>query len=137
MSCCQSLARLGLIRAVGALLTEIIQGVALDTRMMVALVLFLWVSTFGSAFLESLPYTTTISYILMDMEAKDELGIPGEAMLLANRFEVIVCVCCSNAFGVGALCWGLHGRDWLYHGLLRWGTTCTPLHVFHQESGRC
>ena len=37
----------------------------MEYRLLVAITIVLWVSTFGSAFLESLPFTTTIVYILI------------------------------------------------------------------------
>lgn len=49
----------------------------------VALVLFIWVSALGSAFLESLPYTTTITYILSGMISDNNLGIPIEPLVWA------------------------------------------------------
>eukprot|EP00973_Karenia_brevis_P084260 11693308-Karenia_brevis.AAC.1 len=33
--------------------------------------MLLWVCAFGSAFLESLPFTTTMVYILLDMKQQD------------------------------------------------------------------
>jgi Na+/H+ antiporter NhaD/arsenite permease-like protein len=56
----------------------------------VALVLFLWVSAIGSAFLESLPYTTTITYILLNMINSNDLGIP--VLPLAWALSVGACV---------------------------------------------
>lgn len=57
----ETIAEMGLIRAIGSGLESIIVQVPLESRLPVAMVLFLWVSAIGSAFLESLPYTTTIA----------------------------------------------------------------------------
>merc|ERR1719231_1019446 len=45
-------------------------------RFPVAMLLVLWVSSLGSAFLESLPYTTTITYIIMGLIQSDSIGMP-------------------------------------------------------------
>lgn len=55
-----------------------------------ALVIFLWVSAIGSAFLESLPYTTTITYIIINLMNQDDLGIP--ILPLAWALSVGACV---------------------------------------------
>ncbi|KAF4677086.1 protein kinase [Perkinsus chesapeaki] len=52
----ESINELGLIRAIGDVLTNIITSVPIEHRLWVAQLLILWVSAIGSAFLESLPY---------------------------------------------------------------------------------
>ncbi|KAK3273681.1 hypothetical protein CYMTET_18091 [Cymbomonas tetramitiformis] len=88
----ESLAELGFIREIGQALTDIIKSVPQESRLGVALLLVLWVSAIGSAFLESLPYTTTITYILLDMRNNqaDELGI--DVNKLAWALSVGACV---------------------------------------------
>lgn len=54
------------------------------------MVLFLWVSAIGSAFLESLPYTTTITFIIISLMNADDLEIPIEP--LAWALSVGACV---------------------------------------------
>jgi len=73
----EGLVELGLIRAIGEGLNRIIVAVPLESRLPVANLLFLWVSAFGSAFFESLPYTATIVAVLQNMRfSSDDLGIP-------------------------------------------------------------
>ncbi|KAF4751690.1 protein kinase [Perkinsus olseni] len=67
---------LGLIRAIGDLITDIITSIPLTHRLWVSQLLILWISAIGSAFLESLPYTTTVAYILINLRGKSDLGIP-------------------------------------------------------------
>ncbi|EER14715.1 pink-eyed dilution protein, putative [Perkinsus marinus ATCC 50983] len=67
---------LGLIRAVGDLITNIITSIPLPHRLWVSQLLILWISAIGSAFLESLPYTTTVAYILINLRGQADLGIP-------------------------------------------------------------
>jgi len=76
----ECLAELGMIKAVGDVLADTIRGVDVSSRLPVAVVLVLWVSTLGSAFLESLPYTTTMTYILADLQNSGDLGIPVEPL---------------------------------------------------------
>lgn len=85
------LAELGLIRWIGSLLTKIILSVQdEEQRVAIACLVFLWVSAIGSAFLESLPYTTTIVAILATLRSSGELGIPTEP--LAWALSVGACV---------------------------------------------
>ncbi|EER14713.1 pink-eyed dilution protein, putative [Perkinsus marinus ATCC 50983] len=67
---------LGLIRALGDLITNIITSIPLPHRLWVSQLLILWISAIGSAFLENLPYTTTVAYILINLRGKADLGIP-------------------------------------------------------------
>merc|ERR1712137_580652 len=56
----EGLSELGLIPALGDSIVKAIELFSEDVRMYVALIIILWASALGSAFLESLPYTTTI-----------------------------------------------------------------------------
>ena len=64
----ETLGELGVIRTLGGGLADIIKSVDIDNRLTVAMILMLWVSGLGSAFLESLPYTTTVCYLLLNLE---------------------------------------------------------------------
>jgi len=86
----ESLAELGLIRFIGGHMSDFIKTVDIDDRLTVAMVIFLWVSAIGSAFLESLPYTTTITYIIINLLNEDDLGIP--ILPLAWALSVGACV---------------------------------------------
>ena len=86
----ECLGELGVIRTLGAALADIIKSVDIDNRLSVAMVLMLWVSGIGSAFLESLPYTTTVCYILLNLENDPDLGIPTKP--LAYALSVGACV---------------------------------------------
>ena len=50
----------GLIRAVGAFLTDVVAAVGEAQRELVSVVLLVWVSALVSAFLDTLPYTATM-----------------------------------------------------------------------------
>ena len=72
----EGLAELGLIRAIGNFLINVIAGVDQESRLPVACLLILWVSSLGSAFFESLPYTATIAAVLKNMQYADtDIGI--------------------------------------------------------------
>ncbi|CAD7958955.1 unnamed protein product [Amoebophrya sp. A25] len=72
----ECLGEMGLIRLVGDAMADVIRGMPADARFPVGMLLFLWVSSMGSAFLESLPYTTTMCYLLKAMHVEeDSLGI--------------------------------------------------------------
>jgi Na+/H+ antiporter NhaD/arsenite permease-like protein len=86
----ETLAELGLIRAIANALASIIKEVDPESRLAVAMILFLWVSGIGSAFLESLPYTTAVTYVLINLDNNNDLGIPIDA--LAWALSVGACI---------------------------------------------
>mmetsp|Transcript_18814 Transcript_18814/g.44348 ORF Transcript_18814/g.44348 Transcript_18814/m.44348 type:complete len:1301 (-) Transcript_18814:275-4177(-) len=71
-----SLEELGLVRAIGTGFAEGINRLPAESQLPVALVAVLWISAIGSAFLESLPFTMVITYVLH--------GINSEGVLLAQ-----------------------------------------------------
>lgn len=71
----EGLVELGLIRAVGKGFVSIITSVPIQSRVTVGCLLILWVSSVGSAFFESLPYTITVCGILNNMKTMG-IGIP-------------------------------------------------------------
>eukprot|EP00746_Dinoflagellata_sp_MGD_P006918 gnl/MRDRNA2_/MRDRNA2_113639_c0_seq1.p1 gnl/MRDRNA2_/MRDRNA2_113639_c0~~gnl/MRDRNA2_/MRDRNA2_113639_c0_seq1.p1 ORF type:complete len:258 (-),score=30.47 gnl/MRDRNA2_/MRDRNA2_113639_c0_seq1:96-830(-) len=87
----ECLNELGLIRAIGEGIMHVILNVDINYRLPVAITIILWISTIGSAFLESLPFTTTIVYILLELREDEEaLGIP--TMPLVWALSVGACV---------------------------------------------
>lgn len=73
----ESLSELGVIRTLGDSLVTLMELPAVENRMYFAIILILWVSGIGSAFLESLPYTTTIVYIIKDLMRDPDKMIDG------------------------------------------------------------
>merc|ERR1712050_536964 len=61
-----------------------------ETRMVYAIIMLIWICSFGSAFLESLPFTTTIVYVLLDMQQQETPGLDPE--VLAWPLSVGACV---------------------------------------------
>lgn len=76
----ESVSELGLIRALGDVVESIIRSAPEGARLEVAIVLFVWFSALGSAFLESLPFTTTITFLIKDLQRQD-LGIDTDALI--------------------------------------------------------
>eukprot|EP00927_Polykrikos_kofoidii_P005212 TRINITY_DN12081_c0_g1_i2.p1 TRINITY_DN12081_c0_g1~~TRINITY_DN12081_c0_g1_i2.p1 ORF type:complete len:729 (+),score=109.50 TRINITY_DN12081_c0_g1_i2:106-2187(+) len=123
----ECLAELGLIKAIGSLLADTIKGVPIGARLEVAVILVLWVSTLGSAFLESLPYTTTMTYILADLRNNGTLGIPVEPLCwslsvgacvggigsIMGSSANLVCLSVSERYSPGN---PVTGRDFLVYG---------------------
>jgi len=70
-----TLEELGVINKLGMGLMDFIKTVPPDSRMAFAVVVILWVSSIGSAFLESLPYTTTITTIIKDLQDETIEGV--------------------------------------------------------------
>eukprot|EP00811_Abedinium_folium_P003296 NODE_1302_length_2529_cov_10.098251.p1 GENE.NODE_1302_length_2529_cov_10.098251~~NODE_1302_length_2529_cov_10.098251.p1 ORF type:complete len:639 (-),score=181.65 NODE_1302_length_2529_cov_10.098251:611-2278(-) len=86
----ESLGELGMLRAVSDAVVWLIEAFPEDSRLYFALIIILWVSAFGSAFLESLPYTTTIVYIILDLRKKTIPGVDTE--LLAWPLSIGACI---------------------------------------------
>lgn len=77
----EGLSELGVIRTLGDALVDLIQAFDVDSRKYAAIIIILWVSGIGSAFLESLPYTTTIVYIILDLRNKTIDGVNIETLV--------------------------------------------------------
>lgn len=86
----ESLSELGVIKLLGDTIAALIMEFPEEQRLMLAIIMLLWVCSFGSAFLESLPFTTTIVYVLLDMMQKDTPGI--DPAILAWPLSVGACV---------------------------------------------
>jgi len=54
---------------------NLITSFAPGTRMYVAITIILWISAIGSAFMESLPFTATMVYILQDLMGQEVPGV--------------------------------------------------------------
>jgi Na+/H+ antiporter NhaD/arsenite permease-like protein len=71
----ESLSELGVIRTLGNAIMAFIKVFPPDIRMNFAVTIILWVSGIGSAFLESLPYTATMVYIIQDLLGTEVEGV--------------------------------------------------------------
>lgn len=87
----ETLSELGVIRQLGAWIIAFIQVFPEDAQTAAAMIIILWVSSIGSAFLESLPYTTTMVYIVIDLQRqRDTLDFDPD--LLVWPLSVGACV---------------------------------------------
>jgi len=128
----ETLAELGVIRFLGDGIIAFIQVFPDDSQKAVSIVVILWVSSLGSAFLESLPYTTTMVYIIIDLiRKKDELtGMKPELLVwplsvgacvggigsIMGSSANLVCMAVSKRFGEKED-ERVKGGDFLKHGL--------------------
>jgi len=71
----EALSELGVIRTLGMAIMSLITVFPEEVRMYAAIIIILWVSGIGSAFLESLPYTATMVYIIQDLMGQDIPGV--------------------------------------------------------------
>jgi Na+/H+ antiporter NhaD/arsenite permease-like protein len=86
----ESLSELGVIKMLGDTIAGAIITFPEAQRQLLAIIMLLWVCSFGSAFLESLPFTTTIVYVLLDMKQQETPGFDPE--VLAWPLSVGACV---------------------------------------------
>jgi len=127
----EGLSELGVIRLLGDGVMAFIKAFPEDSRMAVAVITILWVSSIGSAFLESLPYTTVITYMILDLQAKND--VPGvDPFVLVWPLSVgacvggigsimgssanLVCMAVSNRYGKEES-QKVQGSDFLKYGL--------------------
>jgi len=86
----ECLSELNVIKMLGGLVASLIMLFPEDLRLSLSIIMLLWVCSYGSAFLESLPFTTTIVYVLLDMRQQD---IPGlDPNVLVWPLSVGACV---------------------------------------------
>jgi len=71
----EALSELGVIRVLGEAIISFIMMFPEGIRESIAILVILWVSGIGSAFLESLPYTTTMIYIIKDLLNTEIAGV--------------------------------------------------------------
>jgi len=86
----ESLSELGVIKMLGTTIGALCMSFPEDSRMALAIIMLIWVCGFGSAFLESLPFTTTIVYVLLDMQQQVTPGL--DPHILAWPLSVGACV---------------------------------------------
>ncbi|CAE8692338.1 unnamed protein product [Polarella glacialis] len=77
----ESLSELGVIKMLGTTVADLIMSFPEESRTVMGIIIILWVAAFGSAFLESLPFTTTIVYILLDMQQQSTPGLDPEVLV--------------------------------------------------------
>eukprot|EP00930_Biecheleria_cincta_P064362 TRINITY_DN4993_c0_g1_i1.p1 TRINITY_DN4993_c0_g1~~TRINITY_DN4993_c0_g1_i1.p1 ORF type:complete len:806 (+),score=146.94 TRINITY_DN4993_c0_g1_i1:82-2499(+) len=77
----ETLKELGVILLLAEGITNLIKTFHTDARLTVAIIIILWVSSLGSAFLESLPYTTTIVSVLESMRESPPEGVNPEVLV--------------------------------------------------------
>ncbi|CAE8632121.1 unnamed protein product [Polarella glacialis] len=77
----ESLSELGVIKMLGTTVAGLIMSFPEESRTVMGIIIILWVAAFGSAFLESLPFTTTIVYILLDMQQQSTPGLDPEVLV--------------------------------------------------------
>jgi len=126
----ESLSELGVIRMLGEGVIKLIEAFPEDTRMAMAIIIMLWVSSLGSAFLESLPFTTTIVYVLIDLQSSSIAGVRTNVLIwplsmgacmggigsIMGSSANLVCMAVSSRFGDTPE-QKVQGGDFLKHGL--------------------
>eukprot|EP00958_Prasinococcus_capsulatus_P000134 scaffold4_cov396-Prasinococcus_capsulatus_cf.AAC.28 len=80
----EGLAELGLLRQIARILSTIIEGVETESRQQVAIVLIQWVAAIVSAFVDNIPFTTTMIPVIQDL-ADDVEGVALEVRALGDH----------------------------------------------------
>ena len=82
----EALSRLGLIAWIGKQTERIILSVNEESRLAVAILLLLWVSTFASAFVDNVPLSTMMIRIVINLAQNRELRLPLQPLVWALAF---------------------------------------------------
>lgn len=73
----EGVAEVGLIRAIGDVLSSLIETVDEENQLVLAVVALIWVSAVTSAFLDNIPYTATMVPVIRQLADEDDgLGLP-------------------------------------------------------------
>jgi P protein len=67
---------MGLIRFIGDSVSDMIRLAEPDQQLTVAILLILWVSAFASAFIDNIPYTTTMIPVILQLSDEPGLTLP-------------------------------------------------------------
>ena len=71
----EGMVEVGLIQTIGGCLSDLIEGVDDENRLLVAIVLVMWISALVSAFLDNIPYTATMVPIIVQLSSSKTLGL--------------------------------------------------------------
>jgi len=82
----EGLDRLGLVGLIGDYIADLISKVDDDSRLFVAVCVILWVSAIVSAIIDSIPYTTAMIPIIIQLANDDSLGLPLRPLVYALAF---------------------------------------------------
>lgn len=75
--------KLGLVDLIGETLSHIISHVHEDSRLLAAVVMLIWVSATASAIIDSIPYTTAMLPIVIQLSQDASLRLPLKPMVLS------------------------------------------------------
>tara|TARA_B110000971_G_C19837537_1_gene420992 strand:- start:6 stop:500 length:495 start_codon:yes stop_codon:yes gene_type:complete len=79
----EAMATMGLIRAIGEVLSGIIKASPEDMRLKVAIIVILWGSAIVSGFLDNIPYTATMVPVVKVLSQDVELDLPLKPLVWA------------------------------------------------------
>jgi len=78
----EACAELGVLNAIAEELAEVIEGVPIESRNRVAMLLILWVSAIVSAFVDNIPFVTAMVPVVMQLGNVEGLSVKGLAYSL-------------------------------------------------------
>jgi len=82
----EGLDRLGLVSLIGNYIADLISKVHSDNRLLVAILLIVWVSAIVSAIIDSIPYTTAMIPIVIQLASDPSLGLPLRPLVYSLAF---------------------------------------------------
>ncbi len=82
----EALAELKFLWWIGQLTQDFINSVHEDNRLVVAILVFLWVSALASSFIDNIPFTTVMVKIIEDLADNNEFKVPLTPLIYALAF---------------------------------------------------
>ncbi len=82
----EALAELKFLWWIGRLTQDLINSVHEDNRLIVAILVFLWVSALASSFIDNIPFTTVMVKIIEDLADNNEFNVPLTPLIYALAF---------------------------------------------------
>ena len=82
----EALAELKFLWWIGRLTQDLINSVHEDNRLIVAILVFLWVSALASSLIDNIPFTTVMVKIIEDLSENNEFNVPLTPLIYALAF---------------------------------------------------
>lgn len=82
----EALAELKFLWWIGKLTQDLINSVDESNRLIVAILVFLWVSALASSFIDNIPFTTVMVKIIEDLSENNEFNVPLTPLIYALAF---------------------------------------------------
>lgn len=96
----EALAELKFLWWIGQLTQNYINSVPENHRLLVAIIIFVWVSALASSFIDNIPFTTVMVKIIEDLAKNNEFNLPLTPLIYALAFGACLGGKLNNKFKI-------------------------------------